>query len=69
MVEVIKKSDSEIKNRQQIVPVEINSDMSEDENNHIQSQLKALPSSYNFSDLLTKIMGAIMQNSISPSVK
>ena len=57
--EVIKESNSENENNQEIVPVEIES---EDEN--IQTNLRALPNSSMFSDQMTKTLGRLMSNSI-----
>ena len=62
--EVIKKSISENKNNQEIVPLEIES---EDEN--IQTSLRALPGSYIFSDLLTKTLGRLMSSPNSLKIK
>ena len=55
--EVIKKSNSENENNQEIVPVEVES---EDEN--IQTNLKALPNSSMFSDQMTKTLGRLMSS-------
>ena len=55
--EVIKESNSENENNQEIVPVEIES---EDEN--IQTNLKALPNSSMFSDQMTKTLGRLMSS-------
>ena len=54
---VIKKSNSEKENNQEIVPVEIES---EDEN--IQTILRALPNSNKFSTLMTETLGALMNS-------
>ena len=53
--EVIKESNSENENNQEIVPVEIES---EDEN--IQTNLRALPNSSMFSDQMKKTLGRLM---------
>ena len=58
--EVIKKSNSENENNQEIVPVEIES---EDEN--IQTNLRALPNSSMFSDQMTKTLGRLMSSANS----
>ena len=55
--EVIKKSNSENENNQEIVPVEIES---EDEN--IETNLRALPNSSMFSDHMTKTLGRLMSS-------
>ena len=61
---VIKTSNSENENNQEIVPVEIES---EDENN--QTKLRALPNSSIFSDLMTKTLGNLMSSSNSLKVE
>ena len=58
--EVIKESNSENDNNQEIVPVEIES---EDEN--IQTNLRALPNSSIFSDQMTKTLGRLMSSANS----
>ena len=58
--DVIKKTNSENENNQEIVPVEIES---EDEN--IQSNLRALPNSSMFSDQMTKTLGRLMSSANS----
>ena len=58
--EVIKKSNSENENNQEIVPVEIES---EDEN--IQTNLRALPNNSMFSDQMTKTLGRLMSSANS----
>ena len=58
--EVIKESNSENENNQEIVPVEIES---EDEN--IQPNLRALPNSSLFSDQMTKTLGRLMSSANS----
>ena len=55
--DVIKKTNSENENNQEIVPVEIES---EDEN--IQTNLRALPNSSIFSDQMTKTLGRLMSS-------
>ena len=57
---VIKESNSENENSKDIVPVEIES---EDEN--IQTNLRALPNSAIFSDLMTKTLGRLMSSANS----
>ena len=58
--DVIKESNSENENNQEIVPVEIES---EDEN--IQTNLRALPNSSIFSDQMTKTLGRLMSSANS----
>ena len=58
--EVIKESNSENENNQEIVPVEIES---EDEN--IQTNLRALPNSSMFSDQMKKTLGRLMSSANS----
>ena len=53
VTEVLKESDSEIENQQEVVSVETNTDDSEDENDNYQSHIRTLPSNSNFSDQLT----------------
>ena len=62
--EVIKESNSENENNQEIVPVEIES---EDEN--IQTNLRALPNSSIFSDQMTKTLGRLMSSANSLKIK
>ena len=62
--EVIKESNSENENNQEIVPVEIES---EDEN--IQTNLRALPNSSMFSDQMTKTLGRLMSSANSLKIK
>ena len=54
---VIRESNSENANNQEIVPIEIES---EDEN--IQTNLRALPNSFMFSDQMTKTLGRLMSS-------
>ena len=63
-IEVVKGSNSENENNQEIVPVEIES---EDEN--IQTNLRALPKSSIFSDQMTKTLGRLMSRAISLKIK
>ena len=58
--DVIKESNSENENNQEIVTVEIESD---DEN--IQTNLRALPNSSMFSDQMTKTLGRLMSSANS----
>ena len=58
--DVIKESNSENENNQEIVPVEIES---EDENN--QTNLRALPNSSIFSNQMTKTLGRLMSSANS----
>ena len=62
--EVIKESNSENGNNQELVPVEIES---EDEN--IQTNLRALPNSSMFSDQMTKTFGRLMSSANSLKIK
>ena len=62
--EVIKESNSENENNQEIVPVEIES---EDEN--IQTNLRALPNSSMVSDQMTKTLGRLMSSANSLKIK
>ena len=55
--DILKESNSENENNQEIVPVEIES---EDEN--IQTNLRALPNSSMFSDQMTKTLGRLMSS-------
>ena len=61
---VIKGSNSENENNQEIVPVEIET---EDEN--IQTNLRALPNSSIFSDQMTKTLGRLMSSANSLKIK
>ena len=56
--EVIKESRSENENNREIVPVEIDSDNSEGDNTKL--NIRALPNSSIFSDLMTKTLGRLM---------
>ena len=62
--EVIKESNSENVNNQEIVPVEVDS---EDED--IQTNLRALPNSSIFSDQMTKTLGRLMSSANSLQIK
>ena len=62
--EILKESNSENENNQEIVPVEIESD---DEN--IQTNLRALPNSSMFSDQMTKTLGRLMSSANSLKIK
>ena len=55
--DVIKESNSENENNQEIVPVEI-----ESEDKNIQTNLRALPNSSMFSDQMTKTLGRLMSS-------
>ena len=61
---ILRESNSENENFQEIVPVEIES---EDEN--IQTNLRALPNSSMFSDQMTKTLGRLMSSSNSLKIK
>ena len=63
----IKESNSENENNQEIVPIEIESDSSEGDNNT--HNIKALPNSSNFSDLMTKSLGSLMSSANSLRIK
>ena len=67
--EVFERTESEIENVQEIVPFEIDSDNSDDENNDIQSNKKSLPYCSDFSEPLTKTLGSILTSSNSLSIK
>ena len=62
--DILKESNSENENNQEIVPVEIES---EDEN--FQTNLRALPNSSMFSDQMTKILGRLMSSANSLKIK
>ena len=62
--DVIKESNPENENNQEIVPIGIES---EDEN--IQTNLRALPNSSIFSDQMTKILGRLMSSANSLKIK
>ena len=61
---IIKESNSENENNQEIVPVDFES---EDEN--IQTNLRALPNSSIFSDSMTKTLGSLMSSANSLKIK
>ena len=63
--DVIKETNSE--NNQAVVPVEIDSDNSEDDNT--KPNIRALPNSSIFSDLMTKTLGNLMSSSNSLKIK
>ena len=65
--DVIKESISENENNQGIVPVEVESDNSEGENT--KPNIRALPNSSNFSDLMTKTLGRLMSSANSLRIK
>ena len=63
----MKESNSEIENIQEIVPVEIESDISEGDNtNH---NIRSLANSSIFSDLMTKTLGRLMSSANSLRIK
>ena len=62
--EVIKESNSENENNQEIVPVEI-----ESEDKNIQTNLRALPNSSMFSDQMTKTLGRLISSANSLKIK
>ena len=64
---VIKKSNSENGNNQEIVPVEIESDNSEGDN--INPNIRALPNSSLFSDLMTRTLRRLMSSANSLRMK
>ena len=59
-LEVLKKSDAEIENQQELVPVEFNLVNSEDENDTIISNIRALTKCSKSSDLMKQTLGALM---------
>ena len=61
--EVIKESNSENENNQEIVPVESDSDKSEGDN------IRALPNSSIFSDLMTKTIRSLISSSDALKIK
>ena len=63
--EVFKESISENENNQEIVPVEINSEDSEDENMQNKIGIKALPNSFKFSDLMKNTIGKLISSKMS----
>ena len=65
--DVIKKSNCENENNQEIVPVEIESDNSEGDNT--KPNIRTLPNSSIFSDLLTKTLGRLMCRANSLRIK
>ena len=62
--EVIKESNFEIESNQEMVPVEIDS-----EDKNTKPNIKPLPNSSFFSDLMTKTLGRPISSSISPEIK
>ena len=62
--DILKESNSENENNQEIVPVEI-----ESEDELIQTNLRALPNSSFFSDLMTKTLGRLMSSADSLKMK
>ena len=60
--EVIKEPNSGNENNQEIVPVENNSEDSEDENIGNKIGIQALPNSFKFSDLMKNTTGKIMSS-------
>ena len=65
--DVIKKSNSENESNQDIVPVEIVSDNSED--NNIKACLRALPNSSIFSDFMSSTLGRLLSSLNSLKIK
>ena len=63
----LKESNSENENNQEIVPLDVDSDNSGDED--IQTNLRTLPNSSSFSDLMTKTLGRLMCRSNSLKIK
>ena len=49
-------SDSENENQQEIIPVEIDSDISKDQKDNIKLELRALPHSSNVSELMKETL-------------
>ena len=66
--EVIKESVSEKENNQKIVPVEISSEDSEDENTDNKIGIETLPNSFKFSDLMKNTIGKLMSSKNSLKV-
>ena len=64
---VTQESNSVIENNQEVVPVEIGSDNSE--GNNIKLNIRALPNSSIFSDLMTKTLGRLMSSPNSLKIK
>ena len=64
-LEVFKKSDSENENTQEIVTVEKDSDISEDENDNIQTRIRALTNSSKFSIPMRETLASLMKSSNS----
>ena len=62
--EIVKESNSENEDKQEILTVEI-----ESEDEKIQTNLRALPNSSIFSDLITKTLGRLMSSPTSLKVK
>ena len=60
--EVIKASNSENENNQEIVPVEVNIEDSGDENIDDKIGIKVLPNSFKFSDLMRNTKGKLMSS-------
>ena len=62
--DIIRETNSEKENIQEIVPVEINSEDTEDENINNKIGIKALPNSFKFSDLMKNTIGKLMSSKI-----
>ena len=65
----MKKSDRQDENQQELVPLEVNLNDSEDELENIVSNIQALPNNSLFSELMTKTLGAIKVRPNSLSIK
>ena len=60
--DIIRETNSEKENIQEIVLVEINSEDTEDENINNKIGIKALPNSFKFSDLMKNTIGKLMSS-------
>ena len=65
LTEVINPSNSETENNQELVPVEVNLQDSEDENIEKIIGTKALPNSFKFSNLMKNTIGKLMSSKVS----
>ena len=62
--DIIRESNSENENNQDIVPVEIDSEDSEDEHIDNKIGIKALPNIFKFSDLMKNTIGKLMSTKL-----
>ena len=65
-MKVFKKSDSDIENQQEVVPIENHTD---DENHDFESNIRALPISSNHSQLMRKTLGSLMSSKKSSKIE